>query len=181
MRAGSPLLLRCHAEARTNLGYAALVGSEGREPDYVAAERWIRLGAVSGSLRARFLLGFLYEYGLGVRAARSNSGRWYMDAARRGHDVAQFKMGQFMEEEARRDVIKRIEYLEKALRWYRLSHVQGFEPAAPEITRLEKVLAASESEGKPERVPEPDPVARPEPNGVAEAESAGAVRGPAAE
>jgi TPR repeat protein len=61
--------------------------------DYASALQGLRPLADTGNVRAQFLLGFMYELGLGVLEDDIEAAKWYRRAADTGDDYAQYHMG----------------------------------------------------------------------------------------
>jgi TPR repeat protein len=65
-------------------------------------------------------LGFIYDYGLGVREDKKKAIRFYKKASKRRCTIAQYNLAKAYELEKN---------LEKALKWYQLAAEKGFAPA----------------------------------------------------
>jgi TPR repeat protein len=61
--------------------------------DYANALQLLRPLAESGNVRAQFLLGFMYEGGMGVLQDDIEAAKWYRRAADTGDDIAQYHIG----------------------------------------------------------------------------------------
>lgn len=78
--------------AANNLGYLAAWPSDGSEPDYARAQRWLGLAAAAGLATAQAQLADLIAAGLGSAPDTARAEALYAEAARRGVQDAQFKM-----------------------------------------------------------------------------------------
>jgi len=61
--------------------------------DYATAMRLLRPLAEGGDARAQQLVGFMYEFGHGVRRSSAQAAAWYRRAAEQGDDLAQSSLG----------------------------------------------------------------------------------------
>lgn len=99
-------------------GIAAL-----RAGDAAAAERLWR-GQAGGDPAAQFLIGMLYDDGIGRPRDHAEAARWFRAAAERGHAPAQFHLGLL------HALGQGVPYDQtQAARWYRAAAEQGFAPA----------------------------------------------------
>ncbi len=77
----------CDGDAAEKLGYAHLMGSNGKR-DVAEALRWYRVGAEIGNEFAMKNLGFLYEGNMGVEADKDAALEWYQRSALVGYKAA---------------------------------------------------------------------------------------------
>lgn len=91
---------------------------------YGGAMRWYQRAAEAGSADAQFLLGQLYEAGVGRRRDLAAAATWYRMAAEQGHRLAQYKLGlmRYGGSGVARDAAK-------AAEWYRKAADQGLAEA----------------------------------------------------
>lgn len=91
---------------------------------YGGAMRWYQRTAEVGSAGAQFLLGQLYEAGVGRRRDLVAAATWYRKAAVQGHRLAQYKLGlmRYGGNGVARDAAK-------AAEWYRKAAEQGLAEA----------------------------------------------------
>ena len=91
---------------------------------YGDAMRWYQRAAETGSADAQFLLGQLFEAGVGRPQDPAAAAAWYRKAAVQGHRLAQYKLGlmYFAANGVPRDVAK-------AAEWYRKAAQQGLAEA----------------------------------------------------
>ena len=88
--------------------------------DFAAAlDEWRPL-AEQGDASAQYNLGWMYDYGEGVREDNVEAARWYRKAAEQGHDWAQYYLGTAY---ATGEGVQQ-DYAEAA-KWYRMAAVQG--------------------------------------------------------
>ena len=66
------------------------------DADYAAAQAAWSIGADQGDLDATFLLGTLYENGLGVQKSDVRAERYYREAAEKGHTEAAVNLGRIL-------------------------------------------------------------------------------------
>lgn len=92
--------------------------------DYAEAYRIILPLAEQGNAEAQFVLGYLYDEGLGVSVNTGRAIHWYRLAAEQGYDEAQYMLGELS---LHGDIVDQ-DY-EQALYWYRLSADQGYAEA----------------------------------------------------
>ena len=109
---------RAIAFAQNKLGFLYEDGRLAYDP--AEAVRWFRLAADQGDADAQLNLGYMYEYGRGVRQDPAEAARWYRLAADQGDAVAQTNLGILYEygRGVRQDPAE-------AARWYRLAADQG--------------------------------------------------------
>ena len=82
-----------HVGAQYGLGTMYVTGEAVRE-DYFRASEWYRLAANLGRhAGAQFALGDMYFKGQGVAHGYAEALAWYQKSARRGHPVAQYRLG----------------------------------------------------------------------------------------
>ena len=81
---------------------------------------WCTKAAEKGDANAQWIMGGLYDRGLGVTESRSDAFKWYRKSAENGHAEAQFKIGQ-MYGKGEGTTLDRSE----ATRWYLKAANQG--------------------------------------------------------
>jgi hypothetical protein len=96
------------AQLRAATPQEDLRGTRQADPDLYRGEEVgaLQAAAAGGDARAAYLLGQVYEFGLGGRPRRgAEAARWYGQAADQGHPWAQFRLAQMLESGAagRRD------------------------------------------------------------------------------
>ena len=92
---------------------------------YGAAMSWYERGAREGSAKEQYLLGLLYEKGVGPRVQDAGKAlRWFFAAAEQGHSRAQYKIASSYHFGKGIGVD-----LNKAAVWYRRAAVQGLPQA----------------------------------------------------
>ena len=78
--------------ARADNGDAEAIGKIGDccyvNQDYNEAAKWYRLAAEQGDANAQYVLGVLYENGLGVEQSNTEAAKWYRKAAEQGDTFA---------------------------------------------------------------------------------------------
>jgi TPR repeat protein len=107
--------------------------------DYASALQLLRPLAESGNVRAQFLLGFMYEGGIGVLPDDIEAVKWYQRAADTGDDYAQYHMG-IMHMNGRgvpRDLVS-------AYMWLDLAAMQGHQGAATARDSLARSVSAAQ-------------------------------------
>ena len=62
-----------------------------KKQDYVTAIKKFQIAAEKGNARAQFMLGFMYEEGIGVKQDYAEAMRWYKLAAAQGEVDPGFK------------------------------------------------------------------------------------------
>jgi TPR repeat protein len=84
------------------------------------ATKWFRMAAERGHARAQFLLGELYDNGIGVPEDIAEAVQWYRKAAEQGNADAQTQLGQcYLEgDHVPKDVVE-------AIKWIHNAAVQG--------------------------------------------------------
>lgn len=103
------------ASATAQAGYVEGMDAFSRG-DYLAAYDELRPVAEGGDPNAQFTLGFMFDYGQGVRQSTVEAIWWYRKAAEQGLAVAQFTLGSIFEagRGTRKDPVE-------AYRWYSLA------------------------------------------------------------
>ena len=76
--------------------------------------------AEQGDIEAQGMLGFMYDYGIGIQKDDTEAARWYRMAAEQGLDVAQFSLGGMY---ASGESV--LQDHTEAARWYRMAAEQG--------------------------------------------------------
>jgi TPR repeat protein len=108
--------------------------------DYASALQLLRPLAENGNVRAQFLLGFMYEGGMGVSADEVEAAKWYRRAADKGDDIAQYHMG-IMHMNGQgglpRDLVA-------AYMWLDLAAMRGHLGAATDRDRLARSMNAAQ-------------------------------------
>jgi TPR repeat protein len=107
--------------------------------DYARAVQLLRPIAESGNVRAQFLLGFMYEGGMGVPEDDTEAAKWYRRAADTGDDYAQYHMG-VMHRDGQgvpRDLVR-------AYMWLDLAAMRGHQGAAMDRDRLAGSMSAAQ-------------------------------------
>lgn len=99
--------------------------SKGRDAfqrkDYqIALEEFSRL-AEQGNLEAQFNLGYMYDYGVGVKQNDSQALKWYRLSATQGNVNAQLNLGIMYDAKSQRGIYNNVE----AVRWFRMAAEQG--------------------------------------------------------
>ncbi len=84
------------------------------------ALKWYREAADQNNASAQNVLGFAYNWGIGVEQDPKKAAEWYQKAADQGYVLAQGTMGNFY-----RDGIGVEQNLKKAVEWYRKAADQG--------------------------------------------------------
>ena len=77
--------------AQNNLGVMYALG-KGVTRNFTEAEKWYRLAAAQGNVKAQLSLGLIYEKGYGVAKNSAESIKWYRLAAYQGNAAAQNKL-----------------------------------------------------------------------------------------
>lgn len=103
--------------------------------DYASAINEWRPLAEQGDVRAQFLLGEMFDFGLGIPESRTDAVRWFSLAAEQGHSDAQYNLGRLYDEESDWSTEETlVEFLSRggvikdareAARWYHLAAEQG--------------------------------------------------------
>jgi uncharacterized protein len=107
--------------------------------DYTTALQLLRPLAESGNVRAQFLLGFMYEGGMGVSQDDIEAAKWYRRAADTGDDIAQYHIG-IMHLDGRgmpRDPVR-------AYMWLDLAATRGHRGAAMDRDKLAGSMSAAQ-------------------------------------
>ena len=103
--------------------------------NYEQAVYWFRKAAEQRYADAQFNLGWMYEYGQGVKQDYGEAVKWYRLAAEQGHAPAQYNLGLMYE--YGKGVKK--DYSE-ALKWYRKAAEQGDSYAKDAAERVQKLM-----------------------------------------
>ena len=86
------------------------------------AVKWFRKAAEQGYAPAQHKLGFMYEYGKGVRQQDQEAIKWFRKAAEQGYTPAQVDLGlMYCKGVPQHD--------QEAVKWYRKAAEQGYAPA----------------------------------------------------
>ena len=86
--------------ARADNGDAEAIGKIGDccycvNQDYDEAAKWYHLAAEQGDANAQYVLGVLYEDGLGVEQSNTEAAKWYRKAAEQGDPFAAKRLAKF--------------------------------------------------------------------------------------
>ena len=65
-----------------------VVAISGVKQNYNEAAKWYHLAAEQGDANAQYVLGVLYENGLGVEQSNTEAAKWYRKAAEHGDTFA---------------------------------------------------------------------------------------------
>jgi hypothetical protein len=95
MRAGWRAILTTAALSAGTAAHAADAGERAYyRGDYARAATLLLAEANAGRAVAQSILGYQYQYGLGVPKSFEEAARWYVCAAEQGEPTAQFMLGQ---------------------------------------------------------------------------------------
>ena len=94
--------------------------------------------AEQGDIEAQGMLGFMYDYGIGIQKDDTEAARWYRMAAEQGHTDAQFNLG--FEYATGKGVPQ--DYV-RAFAWWNILAVQGDEAALENLGIITKRMTSS--------------------------------------
>lgn len=83
------------AEAQRIIAYRYSSGEGGAPKDFVKSDKWYKLSAEQGNLRAQLNLGYNYYIGRGVSQNYDEAIKWYRLAANQGNSSGQVFLGHF--------------------------------------------------------------------------------------
>tara|TARA_B100001057_G_scaffold158674_1_gene159210 strand:- start:4125 stop:4817 length:693 start_codon:yes stop_codon:yes gene_type:complete len=107
------------------------IKKEKSQNNYLKAATWFKLAAVQGLKNAQYILGVLYDTGVGLAKDENQAFLWYHAAANRHHPMAQFNIANFyLERENGKDDFA------NALRWFELASKNGVDEAAHNVSIL---------------------------------------------
>jgi len=144
---GPPTLKRYIRAANSGLvsaeeatGFLYLTGDPSIPPNYVEAQKWLRLAADHGNTRAEQILADMYEHGKGVAPSMTEAVKWLEKLAAQGDPVIQVKLGFIYL--LGKGIPKNSD---EALRWFRLAAAQD-DPDAEDLLGVmyEKGLAVKQ-------------------------------------
>ena len=117
------------AEAQFLKGLA-FEGGKGVLQDYAQAAHWYAQAAEQNHNLAQLNLAMLYGQGQGVERNEAKSLMWLTRAAQLGNAAAQYRLGVHKHLACRKGLVGAVtESRIEALKWVRLSAVQGYRPA----------------------------------------------------
>jgi TPR repeat protein len=114
--------------AMHNLGLFYLNGNEFIEIDYQKAFELFQKSAEREHLNGMTMLGYCYDYGIGIDIDEQKAFELYQKAANLGNSTAQFNLAS-MYEKIEKDV-------DQAIYWYKQSAKQGYENAQNQLEKL---------------------------------------------
>jgi len=124
----SKAISKGNTDAKIRLGLCMLRRNNSQF-DSITGQQHLKEAAAEGSAEAMYVLGTVYEEGIGVPSNYNNALFWYKTAAEIGNEKSQFKMGYFYE-----NGLSVSKDINEAAEWYYAAANYGHETAHQKIS-----------------------------------------------